>query len=264
MRRILLVALLAGCLGSAVLDRSALACSSSGGAGCGGGSVLAWDQPYYKPGEVARGHVEVTWPRRPTRATATPDEGPYSVYLRPQQSDFNIRAARDPEAIQVGIVIVERGRNRSGTARVEFTVPPVPGGHWLVQACDTECTHSLGDLLASPIRLVSSVREERRLISSRLDALTRSIGRTRSVGIRTQVRLRRDLRQTDADLRRVIAQLDYDVYKLTRSIRELAARSSGSDESATGMVAAVGLLTGGGVSVGGVTWLRRRRRNRRS
>lgn len=263
LRKIVVAAICGACIGF-VNVAPAVACSSGGGVGCGGGNVFTWERgSYYMPGEVAVGTTTFSWSRGKKGEAGGPENGPYYVYLRPENSKFRISAADDPSAIPVGVVDIEDARKRAAVAHVRFTIPAIRGGYWIVDTCDATCEHPLGDVLDTPILIVADEVEERELLSRRLNALGRSVGRARALAVRTKIRLRRDLRDADADLHGELAQLDYDVYKLTRRVEELSRREPDDNLSAGTMLAA-GAITGGGISLGGITMWRRRRKTEAS
>jgi hypothetical protein len=118
-----------------------------------GGAVWDFEREYYAAGETVSGRV--TFNRAagpPIRAEA----GPFTAYILPEGQ--GIDAPRiPPTAIPVGPMHLSRTEYGDWLARVDFTLPDLPTGVWMLEFCNDPCTVSaMGELTFGWFRVVPS------------------------------------------------------------------------------------------------------------
>jgi hypothetical protein len=118
-----------------------------------GGAVWNFEREYYAPGDRVIGRV--TFGRGsgyPIRAEA----GPFTAYLLP--GGQGIEAPRiPPSAIPVGPMQLSRSQYGDWLARVDFTLPDLPTGTWMLEFCNDPCTvSSLGEITFGWFRVIPS------------------------------------------------------------------------------------------------------------
>jgi hypothetical protein len=203
------------------LPSIAQACSSEG---CGD-PALAWDQPYYKPGEVATGKMLMTWPKKSTRSAGAHDAGPYYIYLRPMSSKLGRNPESDPSATRVGtLALGPLRRHRMASIKAEFTVPALERGKYLVQTCAAGCSLRPGFLADSQITIVTSDVEERDLITDQIKRVEQMVLRARSATARMSYKARKELRKAKAALQTTLYELDTGVRYLEDEVEHLRQR----------------------------------------
>ncbi|MFN2389425.1 MAG: hypothetical protein ABR575_07465 [Actinomycetota bacterium] len=230
---------------SVLVPGAPAAACSSGGEGCVSGATMSWDAPYHKPGERAAGKATVFWGKTARGGRGTPAEGPYYAYLRPASGKLKLAPPEDPEAVFLGAVLVEDGPRRGGRVTLGFTVPQVAAGEHLVQVCNAGCKLGLGDLLDSPITIVTTDAEERTLMTGRLDRLGRGLGVLEARLARGVHRLRKALGRTDVKQQVAQSALEARLEELDAElsgVRRKLERTSERDGPALSTLAAGGVL----------------------
>lgn len=126
---------------------------SAGTAVWAGGAV--WEfEGYHRPGDVVESTTAVAWGHNPT--LGAPEDGPYLVYLAPNDLVPMEWPGVPEEAILVGAVEVHTGPYwpegeelemgpHHATAR--FEIPDVAAGSYQVLHCNDPCTTTLGDII---------------------------------------------------------------------------------------------------------------------
>ncbi|HVF53080.1 MAG TPA: hypothetical protein VNC78_05670 [Actinomycetota bacterium] len=193
----------------------ALACASHGPT-CGIAALLKWDKPYFKTGEVASGRTSVRWPGKPSNhGPGRPEDGPYVAYLRPMKQLRGL-PHKDPNSIRLGLLDIDPSGRAEGLVSLEFVVPAVRGGKYLVEMCNENCQTRLGDLQSTPIEIVTDEIGERWLVSSKIDDLEGDV-------INTKGKLNVAIHRSKRALDRQEKAMDYAVEDLEDEIAELNA-----------------------------------------
>jgi hypothetical protein len=118
-----------------------------------GGSVWLFDEPEYRPGDIAESTTSVNWGFG--SSLGTPEEGPYLIYLAPIEASAATWPGIPEGAMLVGIVEVHLGPYRAedgflvgphhAVARIE--IPDVAPGEYQIFHCNDLCTRPLGDII---------------------------------------------------------------------------------------------------------------------
>ena len=116
-----------------------------------GGAV--WEfEGYHRPGDIVESTTAVEWGHDPS--LGRPEDGPYLVYLAPNDLVPQEWPGIPDEAILVGVVAVRTGPYQSDGfsmgpdhAIARFEIPDVPAGSYQVLHCNDPCTTTLGDII---------------------------------------------------------------------------------------------------------------------
>jgi hypothetical protein len=117
----------------------------------GGGSVWNFDRETYQPGERASAWASVWWEFNP--ALGDLEDGPYNAFVAPEGlvlSDDQLipGSAVWVSELRVALEPYDSGGLRFGPhhATIEFVVPDLPEGQYVVWHCNRDCTTTLGDI----------------------------------------------------------------------------------------------------------------------
>ncbi len=125
-------------------------------ASAGGGR---WDfREAYAVGERVT-VTEIVWIQPDGRYLGGIDDGPFSAYLVKGSPDaYHIPLPAD--AIDLGPVLIEpRHQSEHGDVTLDFLVPEVEPGDWVVALCNDPCRKPLGDMLPTQITIAGDGTE---------------------------------------------------------------------------------------------------------
>jgi hypothetical protein len=116
-----------------------------------GGAV--WEfEGYHRPGDHVESTTAVQWDHN--SMLGTPEDGPFLVYLAPNQLAPQAWPGIPDEALLVGVVEVRTGPYISDGmsmgphhAVARFEIPDVPAGSYQILHCNDPCTTTLGDIV---------------------------------------------------------------------------------------------------------------------
>ena len=131
------------------------------GASAGGGNGLEWDRPHHVIGERVEGLTSI-----PSRYDVTAHE-PYFAYLIRYREGLEWpdaphlpRDAKIVAPVQLGAGALRNGAWVSVRAFVTFPAPS-EAGQYVVSLCNRPCTHRLGDVFPTSLRVYPSEVEAR-------------------------------------------------------------------------------------------------------
>jgi hypothetical protein len=106
---------------------------------------------------------EDVWIQPKARYLGGIDDGPFSAYLvKGSPDDYPISLPAD--AIDLGPVLIEpRHQSEYGDVTLDFFVPQVEPGEYVVALCNDPCRKPLGDMLPTPITIAGDDAEARLL-----------------------------------------------------------------------------------------------------
>jgi len=121
--------------------------------GSAGGSVWHFDDAEYQPGEIAEATTTVAWSHN--GSLGTPEDGPFVLYLAPQDAVAESWPGLPDGSIPVGIVEIHLGpyQETDGEwygphhAVARFEIPDVSPGEYQIAHCNSPCTKTLGDII---------------------------------------------------------------------------------------------------------------------
>lgn len=118
-----------------------------------GGAFFDWEHDgHYLVGETVRGHTTVYW----NPSTGGPDDGPYRAYLVPfRRGEYDGKRALH-NGIDLGVIELTQDSAKYGDAYLEFAVPDVPTGDYMIYPCNPGCRKYPGDVLGGAIRIAQS------------------------------------------------------------------------------------------------------------
>jgi len=107
--------------------------------------------------------TEPVWIKPDGRYLGGIDDGPFSAYLvRGSADDYHIPLPAD--AIGLGPVLIEpRHQSEHGDVTLDFLVPAVEPGDYVVALCNDPCRKPLGDMLPTAITIAGDDAEARLL-----------------------------------------------------------------------------------------------------
>lgn len=116
-----------------------------------GGAV--WEfEGYQRPGDHIESTTAVQWEHN--SMLGKPEDGPFLVYLAPNELVPQVWPGLPEEALLVGVVEVRTGPYTSGGysmgphhAVARFEIPDVPAGTYQILHCNDPCTTTLGDII---------------------------------------------------------------------------------------------------------------------
>jgi hypothetical protein len=126
-----------------------------------GGAHWNFDEAYVVGERVTVS--EAVWIQPKARYLGGIDDGPFSAYLvKGFPDDYPISLPAD--AIDLGPVLIEaRHQSEYGDVTLDFFVPQVEPGEYVVALCNDPCRKPLGDMLPTPITIAGDDAEARLL-----------------------------------------------------------------------------------------------------
>lgn len=118
-----------------------------------GGANWYFDRPSYEPGDVVIATTPVTWGHNPQ--LGTPEDGPYGAWIEempgPEAPPSTLAERVEFARYMTDVAIeappaVDGQQPGGGKARVEFVLPDVPPGFYMLLHCNYPCTTQLGDI----------------------------------------------------------------------------------------------------------------------
>ena len=121
--------------------------------GSAGGAVWHFDDQEYQPGDIAEATTAVAWSHN--GSLGTPDDGPFIIYLAPQEAVAESWPGLPDGSIPVGIVEIHLGPYQEADgdwygphhAVARFEIPDVSPGEYQIAHCNSPCTKTLGDII---------------------------------------------------------------------------------------------------------------------
>ncbi len=119
----------------------------------GGGAVWHFDGEEYRPGDIAESATSVSWGHN--GSLGRPENGPFLIYLAPQEATTPVWPGGSDVAMLVGIVDIRLGPFAAEDgesygphhAIARFEIPAIPAGTYQIFHCNDPCTHTLGDII---------------------------------------------------------------------------------------------------------------------
>jgi hypothetical protein len=215
-----------------------------------GGGRWNFDDAY-----VVGEHVVVTeavWIQPEARYLGGIDDGPFSTFLvKGSPDDYPIPLPVD--AIDLGPVLIEpRHQSEHGDVTLDFFVPQVEPGEYVVALCNDPCRKPLGDMLPTPITIAGDDAEARLL--ERIKRLE-----TKLFSVRMQMgplarRIARDTAdQTRQDMEARVTALTSRIARAEKQIDALEASMDSKLSGAKGN-GSVSALSLGALLLGLIAW----------
>jgi len=164
------------------------------------------------------------------------ERGPYFAWLSPETYGWTLPLADGEETVRLGRLDVDWDRMR---ASISFTVPDLPPGEYLIAFCDSDCSHTFGDVSPTGGVQVFATGLEARL-TKRLDKLDTSVGSGRSAARRGNRRLAHRLDRQIDDVGAEVSNLDKQVGSLSTAVDGL--RQAMRPQPPAWLPIAIGLL----------------------
>jgi hypothetical protein len=170
-----------------------------------GGALLDLNQEFFVPGDAVRAYSSV-WLKS---AMGRLEDGPYFAYL--SRASRRYPPPLPGDALRVASVEIEPRRGAEhGDAYVEFELPPVEPGRYLLTLCNDPCTITLGDIMPTEVVVAGDdaagrVAVLRKHVTQRVRAIEDRLFDTvlgpHSASVRGRVkRLEQDVAQLEAEL----------------------------------------------------------------
>lgn len=121
--------------------------------GSAGGSVWHFDDQEYQPGDIAEATTTVAWSHN--SSLGTPEDGPFVIYMAPQDAVAEAWPGLPDGSVPVGIVEIHLGPYQEADgewygphhAIARFEIPDVSSGDYQIAHCNSPCTKMLGDII---------------------------------------------------------------------------------------------------------------------
>jgi hypothetical protein len=151
---------------------------------------------YLVPGSPRVAHA-AAYAKDPLRVK---ERGPYFAWLSPVTYGWSLPRVDDPRTVRLGRLSIDWDRMK---ASVSFVVPQVPPGEYVIAFCDSNCSHTFGDIdTTGGIQVFVTALEAR--LTRRLDKLdaTAESGRyaARLANRRLERRVNREIDDVGADV----------------------------------------------------------------
>jgi hypothetical protein len=196
---------------------------------------------YLVPGSPRVAHA-TAYAKDPLRVE---ERGPYFAWLSPVTYGWSLPRVDDPRTIRLGRLSIDWDRMK---ASVSFVVPQVSPGEYVIAFCDSDCSHTFGDVdTTGGIQVFATALEAR--LTRRLDKLDASAESGRYAARLANRRLERRVN-------REIDDVGAEVTTLNDRLSSLSTAVDGLRESARpqippwSLAAAVGLAAAAGFGIG--------------
>jgi hypothetical protein len=192
--------------------------------------------------------TEIVWIQPDARNLGGIDDGPFSAYLvKWPADDYPIPLPAD--AIDLGPVLIEpRRQSEHADVTLDFLVPEVEPGDYVVSLCNDPCRKPLGDLLPSSITIASDDSEARllgrikRLESSLFNARMRMGPLARRIAQDAANQTRHEMEALVKELTKRVASAEERIDALEKSFDSKLSSKEGSGALSASSLGALSLV----------------------